>query len=143
MLLNEDEFGRVGIQESHFHRPLDKTASDGAASNSIEVRGVFSTLSSSEQTAYLPWLDATDNTTAYLNRKIDNKQNNRGRFNHTVWGGESVAGIFEWELIDAIGCIYLPPLRDAESKLEAYRGSRIARLFRNEKPKKGDPKHAL
>jgi len=61
LLLNEDEFGRVGIRDAH--------------------------------------LDATDNTIAYLNRKIDNKQNNRGRFDHKIWGGESLASIFEWELI--------------------------------------------
>lgn len=26
LLLNEDEFGRVGISESHFHKPIDKSA---------------------------------------------------------------------------------------------------------------------
>lgn len=25
LLLNEDEFGRIGISESHFHRPIDKS----------------------------------------------------------------------------------------------------------------------
>jgi len=143
LLLNEDEFGRVGIRDAHFHRPIDKTISDGATSTSIEVKGIFSKLDATEQVAYLPWLDATDNTIAYLNRKIDNKQNNRGRFDHKIWGGESLASIFEWELIDAISCIYLPPLRDAESKLEAYRGSRLSRLFKKEKPAKGEPKHPL
>lgn len=142
LLLNEDEFGRIGINESHFHRPLDKSASERGA-ESIEVNGRFSSLEEDEQVAFLPWLNATDNTVAYLNRKIDNKQNNRGRFNHTIWGGESLAGIFEWELVNSISCIYLPPLRDAENKLEAYRGSRLSRLFRKENPKKGDPKHSL
>jgi putative ATP-dependent endonuclease of OLD family len=142
LLLNEDEFGRIGISESHFHRPMDKSAREGGA-ESIEVNGVFSALEPAEQIAYLPWLDAADNTKAYLNKKIDNKQNNRGRFDHTTWGGESVSGIFEWELVNAISCIYLPPLRDAESKLEAYRGSRLSRLFKKDKPKKGDPKHEI
>ncbi|HCN83905.1 MAG TPA: chromosome segregation protein SMC [Sphingobacteriaceae bacterium] len=142
LLLNEDEFGRIGISESHFHRPFDKSAREGGA-ESIEVKGTFSTLSEAEQIAYLPWLDASDNTKAYLNKKIDNKPNNRGRFDHTTWGGESSVGIFEWELVNAISCIYLPPLRDAESKLEAYRGSRLSRLFRKDKPKKGDPKHKI
>lgn len=142
LLLNEDEFGRIGISESHFHRPIDKSAREGGA-ESIEVKGTFSALNDNEQIAYLPWLDATDNTKAYLNKKIDNKQNNRGRFDHTTWGGESVVGIFEWELVNAISCIYLPPLRDAESKLEAYRGSRLSRLFRKDKPKKGEPKHKI
>lgn len=142
LLLNEDEFGRIGISESHFHRPIDKTAREGGA-ESIEVKGTFSSLSDDEQIAYLPWLDATDNAKAYLNKKIDNKPNNRGRFDHTTWGGESMVGIFEWELINAISCIYLPPLRDAEEKLEAYRGSRLSRLFRKDKPKKGEPKHKI
>lgn len=142
LLLNEDEFGRIGISESHFHRPIDKSVREGGV-DSIEVKGTFSKLNEIEQIAYLPWLDATDNTKAYLNKKIDNKPNNRGRFDHTTWGGESVVGIFEWELINAISCIYLPPLRDADSKLEAYRGSRLSRLFRKDKPKKGEPKHKI
>lgn len=142
LLLNEDEFGRIGITESHFHRPIDKSASEGGA-ESIEVKGTFSALNETEQIAYLPWLDASDNTKAYLNKKIDNKPNNRGRFDHTTWGGESIVGIFEWELVNAISCIYLPPLRDAESKLEAYRGSRLSRLFRKDKPNKGAPRHNI
>jgi len=142
LLLNEDEFGRIGITESHFHRPIDKSTREGGA-DSIEVKGTFSTLSDMEQIAYLPWLDAIDNTKAYLNKKIDNKPNARGRFDHSTWGGESLTGIFEWELVNAISCIYLPPLRDAVSKLEAYRGSRLSRLFRKDKPKKGEPKHNI
>ncbi|MBS4063323.1 MAG: AAA family ATPase, partial [Chitinophagaceae bacterium] len=110
---------------------------------SIELKGTFTSLSDSQQIAYLPWLDAADNTKAYLNKRIDNKPNIRGRFDHTTWGGESSVGIFEWELVSAISCIFLPPLRDAESKLEAYRGSRLSRLFRKDKPKKGDPKHLI
>jgi putative ATP-dependent endonuclease of the OLD family len=142
LLLNEDEFGRIGISESHFHRPIDRSMVEGGA-KCIEVRGTFTSLSSKQQIAYLPWLDATDNTKAYLNKRIDNKENIRGKFDHTTWGGESLSGIFEWELVNAISCIFLPPLRDAESKLEAYRGSRLSRLFRRDKPKKGEPKHEL
>jgi putative ATP-dependent endonuclease of the OLD family len=142
LLLNEDEFGRIGITESQFHRPIDKSAAEGGV-ESIEVRGTFASLDEGEQVAYLPWLDAANNTKAYLNKKIDNKPNNRGRFDHLTWGGESSATIFEWELVNSISCIYLPPLRDAESKLEAYRGSRLSRLFRRYKPQKGEPKHKI
>jgi putative ATP-dependent endonuclease of OLD family len=142
LLLNEDEFGRLGISESHFHRPLDKPSSAGAASK-IELKAIFSSLDADQQVAYLPWLDSTNCSIAYLNKRIENKSNNRGRFDQTTWGGEASMGIFEWELVDAISCIYLPPLRDAESKLEAYRGSRISRLFKKVKPKKGDPKHNI
>ncbi|AJA70194.1 AAA ATPase domain [Myroides sp. A21] len=132
----------TGITESHFHKSLDKPARE-AGSDSIEVNGSFSGLNGDEQIAYLPWLDATDNSKAYLNKRIDNKPNPRGRYDYTTWGGESLSSIFEWELINAISCIYLPPLRDAESKLEAFRGSRLSRLFRKEKPKKGEPKHSI
>ena len=142
LLLNEDEFGRVGITESHFHKSIEKSARE-VGSNSIEVYGTFSELENNEQIAYLPWLDATDNTKAYLNKKIDNKPNPRGRYDYITWGGESLSSMFEWELINSISCIYLPPLRDAENKLEALRGSRLSRLFRKEKPKKGDPKHEI
>lgn len=142
LLLNEDEFGRLGITESHFHKPINVSASK-EASKSIEVYGTFSELTDDEQIAYLPWLDATENSIAYLNKKIENKPNPRGKYDYTTWGGESQSSMFEWELVNTISCIYLPPLRDAQSKLEAFRGSRISRLFRKEKPKKGDPKHNI
>ena len=136
LLLNEDEYGRIGISNKDFFRAFDKPAKDKGVS-SIEINGVFNNLDSQEQVAFLPWLDATDNKAAYLNIKIENKQSPRGRYNRVVWGGESVSGIFEWDLIDILACIYLPPLRDAGNKLEAYRGSRLSRLFRNEKPESG------
>jgi putative ATP-dependent endonuclease of OLD family len=142
LLLNEDEYGRFGIQETHFHRPISG-ASAGTEANAILVNGVFSGLSTQQQVAFLPWLDAIDNATAYLHKKIDNKTNSRGKFDYKTWGGDSVSGAFEPELINAISCIYLPPLRDAESKLEAYRGSRLSRLFKKDRPKKGDPKHPI
>lgn len=137
LLLNEDEYGRIGVSNTDFHRPFDKPAKEKGAS-SIEIKGIFSGLQTKEQVAFLPWLMADDNTIALLNLKIDNKENPRGKFNRSVWGGESISGIFEWELIDTIACIYLPPLRDASSKLEAYRGSRLSRLFNDEKPNEGE-----
>jgi putative ATP-dependent endonuclease of OLD family len=141
LLLNEDEFGRVGISDSHFHKPIGRSAN--GSSPVIEVQGTFGSLNGGQQVAFLPWLSAADQATAYLNKKIENKTNVRGRYDYKIWGGESVSAFFEPELVNSINCIYLPPLRDAESKLEAYRGSRLSRLFKNEKPKKGDPKHAL
>jgi putative ATP-dependent endonuclease of the OLD family len=136
LLLNEDEYGRMGISSSDFHRPINKPAKEKGV-DSIELRGVFSELDEERQVAYLPWLDAVDSSKAYLNIKIDNKETPRGKYNRVSWGGESIQSIFEWELLDTIACIYLPPLRDAGNKLEAYRGSRLSRLFRNEKPKPG------
>lgn len=142
LLLNEDEYGRLGVSSTDFHRPFDKPAKEKGAP-SIEIKGVFSRLQTKEQVAFLPWLMADDNTIALLNLKIDNKENPRGKYNRNVWGGESISGIFEWELIDTIACIYLPPLRDANSKLESYRGSRLSRLFKDEKPKAGEQQHSL
>lgn len=141
LLLSEDEYGRIGVSNTDFHRPFDKPAKDKGAS-SIEIKGVFSGLQTKEQVAFLPWLMADNNAIALLNLKIDNKENPRGKYNRSVWGGESISGIFEWELIDTIACIYLPPLRDASSKLEAYKGSRLSRLFSAEKPKEGE-QHTL
>lgn len=142
LLLNEDEFGRVGINDNHFYRSLTTTSLDKRA-DFIEVRAQFSKLEESEQVAFLPWLHASENTTAFLNKKILNKPNGRGRYDHSVWGGQSVSSIFEWDLLNAINCIYLPPLRDAESKLEALRGSRLSRLFSKYKPKKGEDPHPI
>lgn len=142
LILNEDEYGRIGISSNDFHHPFSKSAKENRAS-SIEVSATFKNLDEKEQVAYLPWLDAGNSETAHLNLKVDNKETPRGRYNRIVWGGESINGIFEWELLDTLACIYLPPLRDAGSKLEAYKGSRLSRLFRNEKPKKGEGEHSL
>ncbi len=134
LLLNEDEYGRVGVKQSDFHKPFDKP--EEVAKN-ISINCVFSDLSEAEQIAYLPWLNGEDTTKAFLNLKVEDKETNRGQRKRTVWGGESVSGMFEWELVDMISCIYLPPLRDALSKLDAYRGSRLSRLFRDERPDDG------
>ena len=61
VLLSEDEFGRVGIGESDFHRELTKQAKEKGVER-IGIKGVFSKLNEVEQVAYLPWLDYTDNT---------------------------------------------------------------------------------
>lgn len=141
LILSEDEYGRIGISSNDFHHPFTELAKNSRAS-SIEISATFEGLEEQQQVAYLPWLDAANNKTAYLNLKVANKETPRGRYNRIVWGGESISSVFEWELLDTIACIYLPPLRDSANKLEAYRGSRLSRLFRNEKPKKGD-KHPL
>ena len=67
LLLHEDEFGRLGINDSHFHRPLNEKAS----AESIEVSCTFSNLQEKQQVAFLPWLDASQNSKAYLNKKIE------------------------------------------------------------------------
>jgi predicted ATP-dependent endonuclease of OLD family len=130
VLLSEDEFGWIGIGESDFHRDIKKQSTEKGADR-ILIKGIFSSLNDTEQVAYLPWLDYTDNSKATLNVAIDNKEDSFGKFKWKKWGNETVSGIFEAELVDAIRCIYLPPLRNAPEKLQAYRGSRLARLIRN------------
>ena len=48
----------------------------------------------------------------------------------SFWGGNSKSSQFDIELFDKIHCIYLPPLRDAESKLVNGRQSRLSKLLK-------------
>jgi len=130
LILSEDEYGRGGITESDFHKPLHlSTKTKGAPRISIACE--FDNLNDDEQVVYLPWLNLDDPKKAILNLAIENKEDNRGRFKRKIWGNESESGLFEWELLNRINCIYLPPLRDAEDKLKAYKGSRLSRLLKN------------
>jgi predicted ATP-dependent endonuclease of OLD family len=130
LLLLEDEYGRSGISPSDFHRPMGQPASHKGADR-IAVRCLFIGLTEKESVAFLPWLDALEPDKASLSLVIENKQNDRGRFKRTIWGGASSSAAFEWPLLDVIDCIYLPALRDAEDKLGAFRGSRLARVLKN------------
>ncbi len=125
-ILQEDEYGRAGIRDTDFHRPFSENAKP---SSEICVSACFSDLSPEERVAFLPWTDAGDE--AKLNLQIENKLTVKGRFKRLLWGGASSSSIFEWELMDTINCVYLPPLRDAEARLCEGRGSRLARLLRN------------
>ncbi|MBL0201329.1 MAG: AAA family ATPase [Chitinophagaceae bacterium] len=129
-VLLEDEYGRSGIDASDFHRPIIQPAK-GKGSAKIHIKTEFDSLNDDEQIAYLPWLDINTQTKAILNFSIENKEDARGKFKRKIWGNESESGLFEWELLNRMACIYLPPLRDAEDKLKAYKGSRLARLLKN------------
>lgn len=76
----------------------------------------------------MPW---SDDGGASLTLLVENKQNYRGHYKRTIWGGVSQASMFEWALFDSINCVYLPPLRDAEARLSEGRSSRLARLLKN------------
>jgi putative ATP-dependent endonuclease of the OLD family len=130
LVLFEDEYGRSGIDSTDFHRPIDQPAKSRGV-DKIHIRSEFEDLKDDEQVAYLPWLDINTPTKAILNLSIENKEDARGKFKRKIWGNESESGLFEWELLNRIACIYLPPLRDAEDKLKAYKGSRLARLLKN------------
>ncbi len=130
LVLLEDEYGRSGIDASDFHRPFNQPAKSKGVGK-IHIRTEFEGLNNDEQVAYLPWLNINTPSKAFLNLSIENKEDARGRFKRKIWGNESESGLFEWELLNRIACIYLPPLRDAEDKLKAYKGSRLARLLKN------------
>lgn len=123
LLLNEDEYMRAGIKEEDFFASADQKEK----AERIVVKGKFSDLDEDKKAEYLTWLDS--NYDAILNVDITKKKN--GMFRKNMWGGEASNSFFEWEVLDNIQCVYLPPLRDAEKKLRATRGSRLARLLLN------------
>lgn len=124
LLLVEDEFGRSLISEAAFHAPFDDPHS---AVKSFELHAVFDGLSQEETIVFLPWTDGSKK--ALLTLHADNKLNRQSRYRWACWGGASRASAFERELFELIDCIYLPPLRDAESKLREGKGSRLSRLL--------------
>jgi putative ATP-dependent endonuclease of the OLD family len=126
LLLREDEFGHAPVKESDFYRPFDRSPKSAQA---FRLRAGFGDLSEMEHIAFLPWSDV--NGDASLTLIVDNKQNHRGNYKRTLWGGVSQASMFEWELFDSINCVYLPPLRDAEARLSEGKSSRLARLLKN------------
>lgn len=127
-LLREDEFGYNLVSESDFHRPFSDETAPLSTVTSFLLQADFADLSQMEQVAFLPWSNLQGG--ARLTLQVDKSQTPRGQYRKTLWGGVSQASIFESELFDTINCIYLPPLRDAESKLSEGRGSRLARLLK-------------
>lgn len=125
LLLNEDEYARNGISEEDFYSSVDKKE----WVDNISIKGRFSDLSEDKKVEYITWLDKNYN--AVLNIDIAKKQDRRHNYKRAVWGGEASNSVFEWEILNDIQCVYLPALRDAEKKLKASRGSRLARLLIN------------
>ncbi|MBU1099383.1 MAG: AAA family ATPase [Bacteroidetes bacterium] len=126
LVLQEDEFGRTPISDSDFHKPFENPQKQ---SNLIEIQANFGALTQEEVIAFLPWTDTKCNAT--LTMQVDNPPKQNGRYKRVIWGGASKASMFEAELFDTIKCIFLPPLRDAESKLREGKTSRLARLLKN------------
>lgn len=124
-ILLEDEFGRTGIADSDFYQSF---SSDVDESEKIQIAAIFSGLTHQEQIAFLPWTQLDDQ--AKLNLLVE-KDHKHERLHRNMWGGESQSSVFEWELLNSLHCIYLPPLRDAEAKLREGKGSRLARLLKN------------
>lgn len=125
LVLSEDDYGKITISDSDFHIPFDNP---NAPLTDIHFKAHLKNLNEKEKIAYLPWL--IDNNEMSLSLSIDKNTNSRGRFNKKYWGGYSSSSAFEWELLNSIDCVYLPPLRDAQAKLKEGRGSRLARLLK-------------
>ncbi|MBQ6961344.1 MAG: AAA family ATPase [Clostridia bacterium] len=126
-LLNENEFSRRGITEEDFSNNNNGTDLHGA--DRLSITGIFSDLSEEQKIEYLTWLDNSFN--AKLNLEVQNRLNNRNRYNQKRWGGNSSNSIFDSEPLNDIQCVYLPALRDAERNLRTGRGSRLARFIAN------------
>ncbi len=125
-VLLDDDFERKPVSDTDFYLPF---VAGGTRAPAFTIRCTFGGLSQNQQVAFLPWTDLEGRATLTL--QVENKENARGRYKRLLWGGASRASMFERELFDAIDCIYLPPLRDAEAKLREGRSSRLARLFKN------------
>ena len=125
LLLREDEFGYSPVLEGDFYKAFTEKSEPA---DYFLIQGKFGALSDDDKVAFLPWYDLSEH--ADLSIKVENKEK-YGRFKRQVWGGSSKSSAFEWELFDKINCIYLPPLRDAETKLKEGKSSRLARLLKN------------
>lgn len=141
LIFSEDEYGRTGITEYDFNKSLN----GNEISQLITISCDFENLNDdSDKLAFITWLDGDDTSKAKLNLSLENIENHKGFFNkRKIWGGDSISGLFEYKVMDKINCIYLPPLRDAENKLKAYRGSRLSRLFKKIVPKDEQVGHPI
>lgn len=123
-LFQDSESGRYRISSDDFYCAYTQGAAPASA---FQIIANFSKLEPEEKVALLPWTGGTD--TATLNLHAQNKEV-RGRYKKIIWGGISQGSQFDPELLDLIHCIYLPPLRDAESKLTNGRQSRLSKLLK-------------
>jgi putative ATP-dependent endonuclease of OLD family len=134
LILRENEFSYMNIDEDDFYISLDKQYS----APEIRLDITLESLSSDEQVTFLTWCDA--DFKAQLHLEVNSNPNRKGYFKKEIWGGASKSSIFEEETFECIDCIYLPPLRDAEEKLVNGKRSRLAQLL---KKQFGDNKDSL
>jgi putative ATP-dependent endonuclease of OLD family len=123
-LFVDSESGRYFVSEKDFTRGFSK---ESLTSKEFTINAHFDDLDGDEKVAFLHWCDEKGN--ASLNLHVENKEV-RGRYKRSLWGGKSRTTVFEPETVDLIHCIYLPPLRDAESKLSNGRQSRLSKLLK-------------
>ena len=142
-LFIDTESGSYNVSSDDFNKPFKEKS---IASDSFKIKVEFDELVKAEPIAFLQWSDAKNNV--ILNLEVLNKEL-RGRFKKSFWGGNSKSSQFDVELFDKIHCIYLPPLRDAESKLVNGRQSRLSKLLKFieaeqiKKCKKAEEQHPL
>lgn len=123
-LFHDSESGRYSISSDDFFCPF---SIDGKPAKSFSIQAEFDGLDINNKVTLLPWIGTSN--TALLNLQAENKEI-QGRFKKLIWGGVSKSSQFDPELLDLIQCIYLPPLRDAESKLSHGRQSRLSKLLK-------------
>lgn len=142
-LFIDTESVSYSVSSDDFNKPFKEKS---IASDSFKIKVEFDDLVKAEPIAFLQWSDAKNNV--ILNLEVLNKEL-RGRFKKSFWGGNSKSSQFDVELFDKIHCIYLPPLRDAESKLVNGRQSRLSKLLKFieadqiKKCKKAEEQHPL
>ncbi|ENU93544.1 hypothetical protein F971_00802 [Acinetobacter vivianii] len=123
-LFIDTESGSYNVSSDDFNKPFKEKS---MVVDSFKIKVEFDNLEGPEPIAFLQWSDAKNNV--ILNLEVLNKEL-RGRFKKSFWGGNSKSSQFDIELFDKIHCIYLPPLRDAESKLVNGRQSRLSKLLK-------------
>ncbi|MGI5881264.1 MAG: ATP-dependent nuclease [Syntrophomonadaceae bacterium] len=114
------------FSEDDFYCSLDKKIK----ASEIEIDAEFFELDENEKITFLTWCDSDFN--AQLHLSIAENLVRPGNYKRRYWGGRSLASAFEEDTFDRIECIYLPPLRDAESKLSNGRRSRLAMLLKKQ-----------
>lgn len=125
LILKEHE-SYSALSADDFYCSLDKTHKE----SEIEIDADFSDLDEDEKITFLTWCDADFN--AHLHLTISENATRPGYFKRKYWGGNSSSSIFEEDTFDRVECIYLPPLRDAESKLSNGKRSRLALLLKKQ-----------
>ena len=123
-LFHDSESGRYNISSDDFFNSFE--SSDNPY-QFFSIRAEFDNLDLIDKVALLPWVGSKK--TAQLNLQVENKER-FGRFKRVIWGGSSRSSQFDPELLELIQCVYLPPLRDAESKLSNGRQSRLSKLLK-------------
>lgn len=123
-LFNDSESGKRIISERDFYKGFEAGA---FASEELQIQATFSGLDDRDAVAFEEWCGVHDEAKLTF---IAKNQESRGRFKHHTYGGHEFTKPLDPETLDLIHCVYLPPLRDAESKLREGRQSRLARLLK-------------